>query len=131
MRHLIYVGTWFVACFFLWTTTFAAEQVTLTTYYPSPVGDYQAVTTGKLDIDVSGTDDAAGTGQIDAGQTNVDVDTNRVTANSLVFLTVGPEGNDTTSVQVENINAGTRFRVRRSDTVDTSNPVRFYWFIVN
>ncbi len=131
MRRAIYVGTWFVACFFLWTTTFAAEQVTLTTYYPSPVGDYQAVTTGKLDIDVSGTDDAAGAGQIDAGQTNVDVDTNRVTANSLIFLTVGPEGNDTTSVQVESINAGTRFRVRRSDTADTSNPVRFYWFIVN
>jgi hypothetical protein len=132
MRRTIYVGTWFAACFFLWTATFAAEQVTLTTYYPSPVGDYQVVTAGKLNIDLSGTDDAAGTGLIQAGNVSSSpISTNRVTANSLIFLTIGASTNNNPGIRVESISAGNDFTVRRLDSADTANAINFYWLVVN
>lgn len=134
MRRFLYVGTWFTALFWVWTTTFAAEQITLTTYYPSPVGDYQTITTGKLNIDLSNPDDAAGTATIPGGVAQLDVSTNRVTASSLIFLTIGPDASagDKEPIHVESVTAGSGFRVSRSIAgIPDTNPLTFSWLVIN
>jgi hypothetical protein len=52
MRHSVFLTS--ILILFIFTISFAQEQITITTYYPSPAGSYNELGTNKLAVDITG-----------------------------------------------------------------------------